>query len=45
MMGRRLERRMGIVTFLLHVINKYYIQLEIFWSPTYPIMVLVNTNI
>ena len=44
MMGRRLERKMGIVTFLLHVINKY-IQSEIFWSPTYPIMVLVNTNI
>lgn len=44
MMERRLERKRGIITFLLHVINKYYIQLEIFWSPTYPIIALVNTN-
>lgn len=45
MMGRRLERKMGIITLLLHVINTYYIQLENFWSPNYPIIVLVNTNI
>ena len=42
--GKKIGEENGYRNIFMHVI-KYYIQLENFWSPTYPIIVSVNTNI